>query len=32
MAALDRAGALFAHHGATLFLDQVLAQKQVLKA
>ncbi len=29
---LDAAGALFAQHGAKLYLDQVLAKKQFLKA
>ena len=29
---LDAAGALFAKHGAKLYLDQVLAKKQFLKA
>jgi hypothetical protein len=29
---LDRAGALFSQHGAKLYLDQVLAKKEILKA
>ena len=29
---LDRAGALFSEYGAKLYLDQVLAKKQILKA
>ena len=29
---LDRAGQLFSHYGAKLYLDQVLAKKQILKA
>jgi len=29
---LDRAGELFSRHGAKLYLDQVLAKKQILKA
>jgi tetratricopeptide (TPR) repeat protein len=29
---LERAGALFSQHGARLFLDQVLAKKEILKA
>ena len=29
---LDAAGALFAKHGAKLYLDQVIARKQILKA
>jgi hypothetical protein len=32
MALLDRAGALFSQHGAKLYLDQVLAKKEILKA
>jgi hypothetical protein len=29
---LDAAGELFARHGAKLYLDQVIAKKQILKA
>ncbi len=29
---VDRAGGLFSHFGAKLYLDQVLAKKQILKA
>ena len=29
---LDRAGELFSRHGAKLYLDQVLAKKQILQA
>ena len=29
---LDRAGELFSRHGAKLYLDQVLAKKEILKA
>ena len=29
---LDRAGELFSHYGAKLYLDQVLAKKQILRA
>ncbi len=29
---LDAAGALFAKHGAKLYLDEVIARKQILKA
>ena len=29
---LDRAGELFSQHGAKLYLDQVLAKKEILKA
>ena len=29
---LDRAGELFSRHGAKLYLDQVLAKKQIFKA
>jgi hypothetical protein len=29
---LDRAGELFSRHGAKLYLDQVLAEKDILKA
>ena len=29
---LDQAGELFSHHGAKLYLDQVLAKKGILKA
>jgi ATP/maltotriose-dependent transcriptional regulator MalT len=29
---LDRAGELFSRHGATLYLDQVLAKKEILRA
>jgi hypothetical protein len=29
---LDRAATLFSKHGAKLYLDQVLAKKQILKA
>jgi len=29
---LDAAGELFNRHGAKLYLDQVLAKKQILKA
>ena len=29
---IDRAGEPFSRYGATLYLDQVLAKKQVLKA
>ncbi len=29
---LDRAGELFSRYGAKLYLDQVLAKKQILKA
>lgn len=29
---LDRAAALFSEHGAKLYLDQVLAKKEILKA
>jgi tetratricopeptide (TPR) repeat protein len=32
MEQLDRAGALFSQYGAKLYLDQVLAKKQILKA
>jgi tetratricopeptide (TPR) repeat protein len=32
MAHLDAAGELFARHGAKLYLDQVIAKKQILKA
>ena len=32
MGYLDRAAALFSHHGAKLYLDRVLAKKQFLKA
>ena len=28
----DRAGELFSRHGAKLYLDQVLAKKEILKA
>ena len=29
---VDRAGQLFSRHGAKLYLDQVLAKKEILKA
>ena len=29
---LDRAGDLFSRHGAKLYLDQVIAKKEILKA
>ena len=29
---LDRAGQLFSRHGAKLYLDQVLAEKETLRA
>ena len=32
MAYLDRAGALFSQYGAKLYLDRILAKKQILKA
>ncbi len=32
MTLLDRAGALFQQHGAALYLRQVLAKKEILKA
>ena len=32
MEQLDRAGELFSRHGAKLYLDQVLAKKEILRA
>jgi hypothetical protein len=32
MRQFDEAGALFSRHGAKLYLDQVIAKKQILKA